>query len=92
MLEFETDNRCQTCPNRVICHCLQVLESQVVETLITLNIRSVKDLRRATGAGDGCTCCHPHLKELVDRFKGSIGQRCGVMDEAHDGSRQLSAT
>lgn len=68
MLQFCSEDRCQTCPDRVVCRCLQVTESEIVETLTTLNIRNVKELRRATGAGDGCTCCHQHLHELIERF------------------------
>jgi len=74
MLQFYSEDRCQTCPDRVVCRCLQVTESQIVETIETLTIRSVKDLRRETGAGDGCTCCHQHLKDLIERYHGSRGE------------------
>ena len=62
MLQFYSEDRCQTCPDRVVCRCLQVTESQIVESITTSSVRTVKDLCRATGAGDGCTCCHQHLK------------------------------
>jgi bacterioferritin-associated ferredoxin len=67
MLPFCSQDRCHACPDRVVCRCLQVTESEIVETLTSLTIRSLKDLRHATGAGDGCTCCHQHLHELIER-------------------------
>lgn len=64
---FLCQSDCQTCPDRVVCQCLQVKESQVVEALLSLEIRTLKDLRRCTGAGDGCTCCHETLKGLIEQ-------------------------
>ena len=66
MQHFFSHERCHACPDRVVCHCLQVLESQVVETLNTHEIRNLRELRRATGAGDGCTCCHDQLRMLIE--------------------------
>lgn len=67
MLHFCTQEDCQACPSRVVCHCLGITEDRIVETLQTLEIRSIKDLRGATGAGDGCTCCHDELREYLAR-------------------------
>jgi bacterioferritin-associated ferredoxin len=33
-----------------------------------LELRTVRDVRQITGAGDGCTCCHAKLKEYLERF------------------------
>lgn len=63
-----TQKRCQDCSARVVCRCLQITEEKVVDALITLGISSIKELKQATGAGDGCTCCHKELKALIDRF------------------------
>ncbi len=49
----------------VVCRCLQVSEDQVLEALATRDIRTVKDIRRHTGAGDGCTACHQRLAEYL---------------------------
>ncbi len=46
-------------------------EAQVVEILATHDIRNLKELRRASGAGAGCTCCHADLKDLIARHSGS---------------------
>jgi bacterioferritin-associated ferredoxin len=38
----------------------------VVDAIVTLGLRTVKQLAVATGAGDGCTCCHRELRELLE--------------------------
>jgi bacterioferritin-associated ferredoxin len=57
---------CSGCPDRVVCRCLKVTEAAVVDAIVTLGLRTVKELRTATGAGDGCTCCHRELRELLE--------------------------
>jgi bacterioferritin-associated ferredoxin len=44
-----------------------VTESALVELITTLELRSVKDVRRHTGAGTGCMCCHARIREFVER-------------------------
>jgi bacterioferritin-associated ferredoxin len=56
---------CVECPDRIVCRCLQVTESQVVRMIERLELRTVHDIRQYTGAGDGCTCCHAKLKEYL---------------------------
>ena len=58
---------CETCPDRLVCHCLGVDESTILATLMAHDAPSVKDLCRLTGAGDGCTACHRRLAEYVNR-------------------------
>lgn len=55
----------------VICHCLQVTESDLMTALQTLEIRTVRDVRRATGAGDGCTACHRKIQSYIDSYASS---------------------
>jgi bacterioferritin-associated ferredoxin len=57
---------CSGCPDRVVCRCLKVAEAVIVDAIVTLGLRTVKQLTVATGAGDGCTCCHRELRELVE--------------------------
>jgi NAD(P)H-nitrite reductase large subunit len=52
---------CAGCPSKVICHCLKITEDTLVQALETLNLRSLKDIRQHTGAGEGCTACHRRL-------------------------------
>ncbi len=58
---------CSGCPNRVVCRCLQVTEATIVEAIDRLELRTVKDIQRHTGAGTGCTCCHGELRELLEQ-------------------------
>jgi bacterioferritin-associated ferredoxin len=58
---------CDDCPGRVVCHCLQVTEEMLLEALASLDLRSVKDIRQHTGAGEGCTACHRRLGAYLER-------------------------
>ena len=58
---------CDTCPARMICHCLQVTEDVLLHALDTMNLTSVKDICRHPGAGDGCTACHRRLRKYLDQ-------------------------
>ena len=63
-----TIDRCETCPSKVVCRCLQVTEEQLVRMITALDLRTVRELRKTTGVGDGCTCCHQQLHEYVERY------------------------
>jgi bacterioferritin-associated ferredoxin len=56
---------CVSCPDKVVCHCLQVTEGQLVQVIQTLELRTVKEVRRHTGAGAGCMCCHARIKQYL---------------------------
>jgi bacterioferritin-associated ferredoxin len=60
---------CDTCVERIVCRCLQVTETEIVEALATREIRSLKDLRRHTSAGDGCTACHQQLMQILQEHR-----------------------
>jgi bacterioferritin-associated ferredoxin len=55
------------CADPVVCHCLQIRESTLIQTLRGGNIRTVKDICRQTGAGDGCTACHALLRWYIEK-------------------------
>ena len=63
-----TPDNCSTRPGRVVCRCLNITEGALVDVLTTRPIAHLKELRKATGAGDGCTCCHETLKEYLRRY------------------------
>ena len=44
---------------------LDSVKATVVEAIITLGLRTVKEIRQYTEAGDGCTCCHHELRRLL---------------------------
>jgi NAD(P)H-nitrite reductase large subunit len=58
-------NHAAVATDRVICHCLQVKESQIVDTIAVTGAESVRDVIQYTGAGAGCTACHCRIRELL---------------------------
>ena len=57
---------CAGCPDRIVCRCLKVTEGAIVGAIVSLGLRTVADVKRATGAGDGCTCCHAQVREYLE--------------------------
>lgn len=56
---------CAGCPDRIVCRCLNVTEEAIADAIVSLGLRSLNDVRLVTGAGDGCTCCHQSIRELL---------------------------
>jgi bacterioferritin-associated ferredoxin len=50
----------------VVCHCLQVPQSSIVEAVRDGGARSLCELARLTGAGSGCTSCHRKLRQYLN--------------------------
>jgi len=61
-----TRKGCGDCPQRLVCECLQITEAALVEALTGREIKTIKDIRRLTGAGDGCNACHKLLKSYLE--------------------------
>jgi NAD(P)H-nitrite reductase large subunit len=51
---------------RVVCRCLRVTEEVLLAALTTYEVKTVRDLQRHTGAGDGCMACHALLKRYLE--------------------------
>jgi bacterioferritin-associated ferredoxin len=64
---YNTRNDCDTCPGRMVCHCLQITEELLLEALEAFDLRTVHEVRQHTGAGDGCTACHRQLRRFIER-------------------------
>lgn len=60
-----------SCPDRVVCRCLKVTEHAVVTAITTLGLRTVHEVRAATEAGDGCTCCHREIEAYLTVYSSS---------------------
>lgn len=58
---------CSSCPDRVVCRCLNVTESQIIQAVAMHDVNTLRELRHLTGAGDGCTCCHGQLQDYINR-------------------------
>ena len=52
---------------RLLCRCLRVTEGEVITSIRALNLRTLKEVRDRTGAGDGCMCCHKALRKCLDQ-------------------------
>ena len=50
-------------------------EEEIVDAITSQELASIRELRRHTGAGDGCTCCHETLKGYLARY--SLAVVCG---------------
>jgi|GEM_PF-2542588 len=57
---------CSGCPDRVVCHCFKVTEETVVAAIRRHGLVTVREVRQMTEAGDGCTCCHAEIRELIE--------------------------
>jgi bacterioferritin-associated ferredoxin len=44
-----------------------VTEEVVVEAVTALGLKTVKEVRDHTGAGDGCTACHKALRRCLEQ-------------------------
>ncbi|MBA4188536.1 MAG: hypothetical protein C0467_11070 [Planctomycetaceae bacterium] len=60
-----------SCPDRIVCRCLGVTEETIISAVITLGLRTVKDVRTATEAGDGCCCCHREISQYLAVYASS---------------------
>ena len=79
MAEFCSKSSFIACPegDRIVCRCLQVTESELIETLCLREIRTVHDIRQVTGAGDGCTACHSLIKQYIEEHReAACAQAC----------------
>jgi NifU-like protein len=65
---------CTECPHNngsVVCHCLGITEETLVSALVTLELRTVREVRQYTGAGAGCTACHRKIQNYIDAYSPS---------------------
>lgn len=68
-----------SCPDRVVCRCLQVTEQVVITAIVELGLRTVKEVRSATEAGTGCNCCHRELTAYLAVYSPSSSpNRCSA--------------
>jgi bacterioferritin-associated ferredoxin len=58
---------CVACPGRLVCRCLQVTEEMLLSAIEYGGCETVRDLRKHTGAGGGCTACQRELRGYLER-------------------------
>ena len=59
-------SRAQSSP--LICLCFKISEAEV-QTALQAGARSLKAIKKKTGAGAGCTACRPLLEEFLIRAR-----------------------
>ncbi len=71
--------QCGSCPNAcsgshgdLICRCLGVTEDEVIHAITRFEIKTVKEIRLKTGAGDGCNACHKKLSMYLSLYSPAI--------------------
>ncbi len=64
--EIPAASRAPRRPGGYVCSCLQITERHLLDALSRAPVRSLRDLRRTLGAGDGCTACHDVLRQYLD--------------------------
>jgi NifU-like protein len=57
---------------RALCRCLGVTREEVVCSIRALNLQTVQEVRDATGAGGGCTCCHQALRKCLEQHAAAM--------------------
>lgn len=76
---------------KIVCECLKITEAQILKAIRTRQIRTVQDITECTSAGDGCTACHPLLKEYLKRERAKSGSTSPLPPSARkDSSPTLS--
>jgi bacterioferritin-associated ferredoxin len=68
---MESNRLSDSCPGdcglRYVCRCLRVTEEGIAQAFATQDIRTLRDIRLHTGAGDGCMACHRRLSAYLER-------------------------
>lgn len=55
----------------ILCHCLKVKESVVIDSICQQGASTVQEVRQKTEAGTGCTACIAKIKALLAKVKPS---------------------
>jgi bacterioferritin-associated ferredoxin len=40
----------------------------MVQAITALDLQTLMDVRRQTGAGEGCTCCHEQIRQFLEQL------------------------
>jgi NAD(P)H-nitrite reductase large subunit len=62
---------CRAHGGPLICGCLGITEEALVSAVTGLGLRTVNDVRRLTGAGDGCNACHKKIQIVLEVYSSS---------------------
>lgn len=56
--------------DRIICNCMEVYESTIVEAIKSKGLKTVDEVGEATEAGTICGGCQDDIQEILDRING----------------------
>ncbi len=56
---------------KIVCACLHVTEDELLEALRERKLKTLQDVSCYTAAGDGCTACHPALRQYLARYEAA---------------------
>ncbi|MCA9114878.1 MAG: (2Fe-2S)-binding protein [Planctomycetaceae bacterium] len=51
--------------SRTVCHCIRVTEAEIENAITDGMAQSVRCVMNQTGAGTGCTACHPAIRRYL---------------------------
>src|SRR5436190_8953721 len=57
---------CDGCSVQHVCYCLKITEEVLTEAVTRFGLQTLDEVRRLTGAGDGCTACHQRIRQLLE--------------------------
>jgi bacterioferritin-associated ferredoxin len=66
------------CSLRYVCRCLRITEEVLAAAFAASDIRTLKDIRRHTGAGDGCMACHHRLVTYLENHAVPVSLAAAV--------------
>jgi bacterioferritin-associated ferredoxin len=72
-MTFDLGEGC--CPQReetgagIVCRCLGITAQEIITAVTSGQAHTLRDLRRLTGAGTGCMCCHYLLRLYLERYR-----------------------
>ena len=69
---------CQMNGGPMVCECLRITEEQLVAAVTTHELRTILDVRRMTGAGEGCNACHRKIQLYLDSYSSSSLEICSA--------------
>jgi bacterioferritin-associated ferredoxin len=59
---------CSHCIGLFVCTCMKLTEAALVDVIVSRAIDDLQELRRETGAGDGCMACRRRLQHYLDEY------------------------
>lgn len=56
--------------DEIICNCMEVYKSEIVEAIKSKGLKTVEEVGEATDAGTGCGGCQDDIQEILDQVNG----------------------